>query len=75
MGGTPAVEHLIPTEIFSRLAATAGREADIRIPLPATPGLSGIKELVITFGPESKGKPIDLTITHLVVSPISPAGG
>ena len=72
---SPAVERLIPTEIFTRFAATDGREVEVQIPLPATPGLSRIKELVITFGPETKGKPIDLTITHLAVSPISAAGG
>ena len=69
------MERLIPTEIFTRFAATDGREVEVQIPLPATPGLSRIRELVITFGPETKGKPIDLTITHLAVSPISPAGG
>ena len=47
----------------------AGEE--IQIPLPATPGLSRIKEVVITFGPETKGKPIDLTITGLKVFPIA----
>ena len=72
---SPAVERLIPTEIFTRFAATDGREVEVQIPLPATPGLSRIKELVITFGPETKGKPIDLTITHLAVSPVSAAGG
>ena len=51
MGGRPAGERLIPTEIFTRFAAT-GQRREIQIPLPATPGLSGIKELVITFGPE-----------------------
>jgi hypothetical protein len=74
-GDTPAVEHLIPTEIFSHFASTGGREESIQIPLPATPGLSRIKELVITFGPASRGKPIDLTITHFVASPISRPGG
>jgi hypothetical protein len=75
MGDTAAVAHLIPTQIFSRFAATGGKEEHIQIPLPATPGLSRARELVITFGPEVKGKPIDLAITHLAVTPMSPPGG
>jgi hypothetical protein len=63
----PAVAGLIPTEIFTTLAAGEGGES--RINLPATPGLSHIKEIVFTFGPESKGKPLDLTITGLKVAP------
>lgn len=72
IGPRPEAKPLIPTEIFSRFTATFSGEEHIEIPLPATPGLSGIKELVITFGPEAKGKPIDLTITRLAVSPITP---
>jgi hypothetical protein len=71
MGDPTSVAHLIPTQVFSRFAATGGKEETIEIPLPATPGLSRIREVVITFGPEVKGKPIDLTITHLAVTPIS----
>jgi hypothetical protein len=70
-GSTPAVERLIPTEIFSHFAGTGSKEEEIQIPLPATPGLLRIKELVITFGPESKGRPIDLTVTHLGLTPIT----
>ena len=57
----------IPTEIFSRFADTAGQDREITIPLPATPGLAQIKEVVITFGPESHGWPIDLSISCLKV--------
>jgi len=32
--------------------------------------LTRIKEVVITFGPESQARPIDLSITHLRVAPI-----
>jgi hypothetical protein len=69
----PPVEKLISTEIFSRFADTAGRDGEIEIPLPATPGLARIKEVVITFGPESKGRPIDLSITRLRATPIGAA--
>jgi hypothetical protein len=74
LGDPASVAHLIPTQIFSRFATTGGKEEHIHMPLPATPGLLRIKEIVITFGPEAKGKPIDLTITHLAVKPISPSG-
>jgi len=69
LGNSPAA-GLIPTEIFSRFADTAGQDQEIAIPLPATPGLGQIKEVVITFGPKSQGRPIDLSISHLKVSPI-----
>ena len=69
MDGSPAA-GLIPTEIFSRFADTEGQDREIAIPLPATPGLAQIKEVVITFGPESQGRPIDLSISGLKASPI-----
>ncbi len=72
-GGTAAVSGLIPTEIFSRFADTDGGEQDLRIPLPATPGLAQTKEVVFTFGPDAKGRPMDLCITRLRVVPIAPA--
>jgi hypothetical protein len=71
-GGTSASAGLIPTEIFSHFAATGGRDEEIAVPLPATPGLTRIKEVVITFGVESKGRPIDLSITGLRLTPIAP---
>ncbi len=40
------------------------------MPLPATPGLVPTKEVVITFGPEVEGRPIDLTITRVRVAPL-----
>ncbi len=70
VGSSPAAAGLIPTEIFCHFANTGGRDHEILIPLPATPGLTQIKEVVITFGLESQGRPIDLSITHLRVAPI-----
>src|SRR5207248_1592737 len=63
----------IPTQIFTRLADTGGREAEVRVPLPATPGLWQVKEVVVTYGPGAEGRPIDLTITRLGATPIGPA--
>ena len=69
-GSAAAVAGLIPTQIFCHFATTGGRDHELPIPLPATPGLARIKEVVITFGPESQGRPIDLSITHLRVVPM-----
>jgi hypothetical protein len=60
---------LISRAITARFAATGPNEAEIRIPLPATPGLVPIKEVVIFYERPTKG-PIDVTITHLSVTPI-----
>ena len=68
-GTVPAVANLIPIEINTRFADTKGRDGEIQVPLPATPGLAQIKEVVISFGNESTGRPIDLTITRLVSTP------
>ena len=69
-GGSSAITGLIPTEIFSHFTDTGPREEQIQVPLPATPGLARTKEVVITFGPDSKGHPIDLTVTRLKIAPI-----
>lgn len=63
----PAVAGRIPTELFTTLAETDG--AEVRIVLPATPGLARIKEVVITFDPSSRGKPLDLAVTGLKITP------
>jgi hypothetical protein len=60
-GPAPAA-GLISNEISTRLVATGGRDAEVRIPLPATPGLAQIKEVVITYRTETK-HPLDLAIT------------
>jgi hypothetical protein len=62
---------LISRQIFARLAETGSVEREIRVPLPATPGLSHIKEVVIFHDQASKG-PVDLTVTHLSVKPAAP---
>jgi hypothetical protein len=68
-----AAAGLISTEISCHLVDTRGQEDELQLPLPATPGLARTKEVVITFGPEMKGRPIDLSITRLHVAPIAPA--
>jgi hypothetical protein len=63
---------IIATEVFTRLADTGGREEEIRIPLPATPGLRTIKEVVLTCGQADKELHVDLRITHFSVTPPPP---
>ncbi|MCU0857310.1 MAG: hypothetical protein MUC65_02770 [Pontiellaceae bacterium] len=54
--------NVFSNEIFVRFDA-AETEKEIWIPLPATPGLEDISELVIRFGDESEPPPVDLTLT------------
>jgi hypothetical protein len=49
-------------EIFVRFD-TAESEKEIRIPLPATPGLENVAELVIRFGDQRVPVPVDLTLS------------
>jgi len=72
-GGPPADDGLIPQEVQLNLVAAAGREgAELKIPLPATPGLAAIREVVLTHGPDADGRAVDLAITRLAFEPASP---
>ncbi|MEZ5501198.1 MAG: hypothetical protein R3E50_00575 [Halioglobus sp.] len=53
---------LFPNEIFTRFDATT-KEKSIRIPLPATPGLEGVTELVMRFGNRLNPLSVDLSIS------------
>jgi hypothetical protein len=57
-GGAMAFQN----EIFARFDPTDA-EKKIRIPMPGTPGLENVKELVIRFGDGREPAPIDLTIS------------
>jgi hypothetical protein len=57
-GGPMAFQN----EIFVRFD-TAESEKEIRIPLPATPGLENVAELVIRFGDQRVPVPVDLTLS------------
>jgi hypothetical protein len=65
---------LIPTELFTRFERTGEKEKEIQIPLPSTPGLFKVKEVVITFGPDSQGRPLDLSISRMSCVPVRPDG-
>ena len=66
------VAGLISTEIFCRFVDMRGRQEEIQVPLPATPGFARTKEVVITFRAVVKGRPVDLFITGLRITPIAP---
>jgi hypothetical protein len=50
-------------EIWTRFEVTVGQENMIEIPMPGTPGLENIKELILTYGDRRVPAPVDLTIT------------
>jgi hypothetical protein len=65
----PADAGLIPTQIFTHFADTGGREEEIRLTLPATPGLTQVKEVVILHGPGTAPRPVDLAIARFECMP------
>ncbi len=54
--------RVFENQIFVRFDVTDA-EKEIRIPMPGTPGLENVKELVIRFGDERAPVPVDLTIS------------
>jgi hypothetical protein len=72
-GTAPAEVGVIPKEIVTRLADTGGREEEIEVPLPATPGLAHVREVVLTHESKTGGVPVDLSLTHCGFTPIGPA--
>ncbi len=59
--------HVIPTEIAIDLPR--GDSGAIAIQLPAAPGLSHVKEVVLTFAKSAAGKPLDLAVLELSAAP------
>jgi hypothetical protein len=63
----------IPKELFIPLADTRDQEQEIQVPLPATPGLMRIKEVVFTSkSTAAAGQSVDLSITRLAFTPYRP---
>ncbi len=62
---------LIPREIALNLEIGEDGDHVIRVPLPATPGLARIKEVVLTHGPDPAGRPVNLRITRLRFDPVA----
>ena len=69
--GETSTEGLIPNEIFTNLANAHGETREVQILFPATPGLKQTKEIVVTFGKESKGRSLDISILELKIAPRS----
>jgi hypothetical protein len=69
----PLPPPAIPVEIFTRFRHTKEEEEEIEIVLPATPALSGIKEISLAFGKSGKQQPLDLSITAFEFVPFGVA--
>jgi len=67
--GLPIKPMVFENEIHTRFDVALGHENEINIPLPATPGLQNIKELVIVYGDDHVAAPVDLTITRMEFIP------
>ena len=67
--GGPYAEPQFPNQIFVRFNATKSGEGEIHVPLPATPGLARVKELVLALGNDNEAVVADLTVTALKFVP------
>jgi hypothetical protein len=61
--GLPIKPMVFENEIYTRFEVAVGHENTIEIPLPGTPGLHNIKELIMVYGDDKTVAPVDLTIT------------
>jgi len=61
--GLPIKPMVFENEIHTRFAVALGHENTIEIPMPGTPGLENIKELILVYGDDHIVAPVDLTIT------------
>ncbi|MCF7848247.1 MAG: hypothetical protein K9M45_05295 [Kiritimatiellales bacterium] len=67
--GLPIKPMVFENEIHTRFDVALGHENSIEIPMPATPGLENIKELIIVYGDDNTAVPVDLTITEFEFIP------
>jgi len=67
--GGPYAEPQFPNQIFVRFSVAESGAGEIRIPLPATPGLARTKGLVLALGKDSEAVVADLTVTALKFVP------
>jgi len=61
--GLPIKPMVFENEIYTRFDVAVGHENTIRIPMPGTPGLQNIKEIILVYGDDKIVAPVDLTIT------------
>ncbi len=66
-GVQPAV---FENEIYTRFDVAVGQAKSIEIPMPGTPGLHNIKELVLLFGDNHTPASVDLLIEEIEFSPV-----
>jgi len=65
------LQPAIPNEVFVRFQGTGTYVGTIEVPLPPTPGLREVKELVIRLAEPGQKMPVGLTLTEVKVSPSS----
>ncbi len=61
--GLPIKPLVFENDIHVRFDVALGHEETIEIPMPGTPGLENIKELILVYGDDNIVAPVDLTIT------------
>jgi len=61
--GLPIKPMVFENEIYTRFDVALGHENTIEVPMPGTPGLENIKELILVYGDDHVVAPVDLTIT------------
>ena len=61
--GLPIQPMVFENEITTRFDVAMGHENTIEIPMPGTPGLENIKELILVYGDDNVVASVDLTIT------------
>ncbi len=61
--GLPIKPVAFENEIFMHFDVALGHENIIEIPMPGTPGLENVKELILAYGDLKVAAPVDLTIT------------
>jgi hypothetical protein len=61
--GLPIKPMTFENEIYTRFDVAMGHENEVSIPMPGTPGLENIKELILVYGDDNIVAPVDLTIT------------
>ncbi len=62
------VARAVPTELHLQLRETSGQAEELRFPLPATPGLIGLREIVLRIAAGGPGL-LDLRIERLELVP------
>ncbi len=65
------LQPALPNEVFVRFQGTGTYVGSIEIPLPPTPGLREVKELVIRLAEPGRKMKVNLTLAEVTVAPAS----